>query len=162
LGSGPDCVAIEYLARSMSTNATNDSDLLRQFENRTLPFEQWSHRMHVRIAYLYLRDFPFDDALLKMRSGIKAYNEANKVPESATSGYNETTTVAFMRLIHGTMTAYGKAFPTTDSASFCDTHPHLLSKQILRLFYSPERRMHPDAKSRFIEPDLAPLPKVRG
>jgi hypothetical protein len=66
-----------------------------------------------------------------------------------------------MRLIHATMTAYGNAFPTRDSESFCTTHPHLLNKQILRLFYSPERRMHPDAKDCFIDPDLAPLPRVR-
>ena len=29
---------------------------------------------------------------------------------------------------------------------------------LLRFFYSPERRSHPDAKTVFIEPDLAPLP----
>ena len=77
-----------------------------------------------------------------------------------TRGYNETTTHAMMHLIAATMAAYGEAMPTPDADSFCDTHPHLLSKHILRLFYSPARRMHPDAKSRFIEPDLATLPII--
>lgn len=141
-------------------SAESDSNLLGDFESRTLPFEQWSHRMHVRIAYLYLRALPFGVALTKMRDGIKAYNEVNSVPEGPTSGYNETTTVAFMRLIHATMAAYSAVFPTDDSDSFCDTHPQLMSKQVLRCFYSPDRRMHPEAKAQFIEPDLAPLPRT--
>ena len=140
----------------------DDAELLRQFESRTLPFDQWSHRTHVKVAFLYLRDHPFDEALAKMRSGIKAYNAANNVPEGPLQGYNETTTHAFMRLIAATMSAYGDMFPTPDADRFCGTHPQLLSKFVLRLFYSPERRGHPDAKHRFVEPDLAPLPKVDG
>jgi hypothetical protein len=38
-------------------------------------------------------------------------------------------------------------------------HPQLMSKHVLRLFYSPAGRMHPEAKATFIEPDLAPLPE---
>ena len=56
--------------------------------------------------------------------------------------------------------AYGTVIPTADSEAFCDMHPQLLNRNILRLFYSPERRMHPDAKTRFVEPDLTDLPTV--
>jgi hypothetical protein len=137
----------------------DDSEFLRQFEARTLPFEQWTHRAHVKAAYLYLRDHPFDEALARMRAGVKAYNAANHVPDGPTSGYNETTTVAFFTLVAATMRAYRQAFPTADADAFCDTHPQLMTRHALRLFYSPERRMHPDAKARFVEPDLAPLPR---
>ncbi len=58
------------------------------------------------------------------------------------------------------MSAYGQTFPTPDAESFCDTHPQLQTRHVLRLFYSPERRMHPLAKTQFVEPDLAPLPKI--
>jgi hypothetical protein len=137
-----------------------DAELQRQFEDLTLPFAQWTHRAHVRITYCYLSSLPFDQALDRVRRGIRAYNGHNKVPESPTSGYNETTTVAFVKIIHAIMQAYGTVMPTLDSESFCDTHPQLLNKNILRLFYSPERRMHPDAKSKFVEPDLTALPTV--
>lgn len=139
----------------------NDQELLRQFECGTYPFEQWDHRTHVKIAFLYLRDNPFDVALARVREGIKAYNAANNVPEGDLGGYNETTTHAFMQLVHVTMKAYGKLFPTPDADSFCETHPQLLSKHVLRLFYSPERRSDPVAKTRFVEPDLAPLPAIQ-
>ncbi len=111
-----------------------DGELLRQFENLQLPFEQWTHRAHVKVAFLYLRDHPFDEALLRMRRGIKAYNAANKVPESPTSGYNETTTHAFLHLIAATMNAYGKEMPTGSADEFCNTHPQLMSRSVLRLF----------------------------
>ena len=37
----------------------------------------------------------------------------------------------------------------------------LMTRHALRLFYSPRRRMHPQAKSKFIDPDLSPLPVIR-
>jgi hypothetical protein len=138
----------------------NDHELLAQFENCTLPFKRWTHTAHVKVAYLYLRDHPFDVALKKIREGIQAYNAANNVPDGELEGYNETTTQAFLRLVDATMTAYGEVLPTPDADTFCETHSQLLSKHVLRLFYSPERRTHPDAKARFVEPDLAPLPRI--
>lgn len=95
-----------------------------------------------------------------MRRGIKAYNAANKVPEGPTSGYNETTTHAFVHLIAATMAAYAQAMPTPTADAFCDMHPQLMTRNVLRLFYSPERRMDARAKTEFVEPDLAPLPRI--
>jgi hypothetical protein len=138
----------------------NDAELLRQFEDLSLPFPQWTHRAHVKVAYLYLRDKAFEKALVLMRKGIKAYNAANQVAESPTSGYNETTTHAFLHLIAATMAAYGQTMPTPTADSFCDTHPQLMTRNVLRFFYSPQRRMHPPAKTQFIQPDLTPLPLI--
>jgi hypothetical protein len=138
----------------------DDSQLLEKFENRTLPFEQWTHRCHVKTAYLYLRRYPFDQALNQIRAGIKAYNAANNRPESLTEGYNETTTRALLHLIAAVMHAYDATHPVTTADSFCDMHPQLMSKHVLRFFYSPQRRMDPRAKAEFVEPDLAPLPRL--
>ena len=139
-------------------NSLTDEDFLHCFEDCSLPLEQWDHRAHVKVAFLYLSDHSFDEAIQRIRTGIKAFNQAKSVPEGATTGYNETTTVAFAHLVAATMSVYGELFPTPNADSFCDAHPQLLSKHILRLFYSPERRGDPDAKSRFLEPDLVPLP----
>lgn len=139
-----------------------DEEFLSRFEDCSLPYEQWNHRAHVKAAFLYLRRHSFDRALENMRAGIQRYNAAHHVPESPTSGYNETTTVAFIHLVAAVMSAYGEMFPTPTADAFCDTHPQLLSKHLLRLYYSPQRRGHPDAKTEFIEPDLAPLPSHAG
>lgn len=58
-----------------------DQELLRVFEECSLPRDQWTHRCHVKVAYLYLRQFPYDQALLKIRNGIQKYNAAKLVFE---------------------------------------------------------------------------------
>ena len=138
-----------------------DEELLNGFGTLTLPLAQFTHRAHVRVGYLYLRSSAtFDEALTRMRTGIKRFNAANQVPEAPDRGYNETTTHAFLHLIAATITAYGVTHPTPTSEAFCDTHTQLMSPNVLRLFYSPARRMHPEAKARFMEPDLTPLPHL--
>src|SRR5260370_11150537 len=103
----------------------NDHELVRCFEDCSLSFEHWTHRSHVKIAYLYLRTLSFEQALDRIRSSIKRYNAANRVPEGPTSGYNETTTHAFLRLIAVTIETYSDAFPAADADNFCDMHPQL-------------------------------------
>ena len=96
-----------------------DDEHVRAFEDLSLPFDEWTHRAHVRVAYCYLLSLPCNEAEEKICCGIRAYNAANNVPEGPTSGYNQTTTVAFVRIIHATMKAYGTAMPTADSIAFC-------------------------------------------
>ena len=137
-----------------------DNAFLAAFETQSLPSAEWAHRAHVKVAFLYLREMPLGAALDRVRAGIRAYNAAHAVPESPTSGYNETTTVAFVRLVAATMAAYGDAFPTPTADAFCEVHPQLMTRNALRFFYSPQRRMDPRAKFEFVEPDLAPLPRI--
>jgi hypothetical protein len=138
-----------------------DEELIRRFEAQAIPRPEWTHRSHVKTAFLYLRALPYEQALQKIRTGIQKLNKANNVPEGGPDmGYNETTTVAFARLIAATISAYGTVFPVTTADEFCEKHPHLLSPHILRLFYSPQRRMDPAGKHGFVEPDLAPLPRI--
>ncbi len=138
----------------------DDRELACRVEDGSLPREQWTHRAHVRVAFYYLCTYSFSEAMDRLRATIRVYNAAHDVVDGPTSGYNETTTVAFLHLIHSTMRAYGQVIPTQDGNAFCDAHPQLMHKEALRLFYSPQRRMHPDAKANFVEPDLAPLPSV--
>jgi hypothetical protein len=58
------------------------------------------------------------------------------------------------------MSAYGRTHPTADADAFCDTHPQLMTRHALRLFYSPARRAEERAKTEFVEPDIAPLPRI--
>jgi hypothetical protein len=157
----PDALAHAAAVETSHTlSPMDDADLIHQFEACTLPFDQWTHRTHIKVAFLYLREHGFDGALARLRTGIKAYNAANNVPDGPLMGYNETTTHALLHLIHAVMRAYSETFPTPTADSFCDAHPQLMSKHVLRFFYSPQRRLHPQAKVRFVEPDLAPLPRV--
>ena len=132
----------------------NDDDFLKAFEDNTLPFTYWNHRAHVRIAFLYLSRLGLDDAIDRMRSGIKAYNAVHGVKDGPSTGYHETTTQAFMRLIHE---AIRKRGPFQDSHEFCERDPELLDRRVLLGYYTRDRIMEPAAKTGFVEPDIAPL-----
>jgi hypothetical protein len=137
-----------------------DAELLAQFEGGTLPAERWHHAEHIRIAYLHLRQQDFPEALYRMRASLKALNAAQRVPESLDRGYHETLTQAWLRLVSVILAEYG---PAESSLAFLETHPELSQRKTLRLFYSRDRIMSSQAKTEFVEPDLAPLPvSVRG
>lgn len=135
-----------------------DAEFLRLFEARRWPLERWHHRDHIRLAYLYLRGMPFDDAADRIRAGIKAHNEAHGIPDLPTAGYHETMTIAWLRLVRLVLDEYG---PEESGEAFCEAHPELMQKKTLRLFYSKDRFMSAEAKRQFLEPDLAPLPRSR-
>lgn len=134
----------------------DDESFLRQFEDCSWPYEQWRHRAHLKVAYLYLRKYPFDEALRRVCAGIRAYNKSKNVPEGPTMGYHETMTHAWVHLIDATLLEHG---PAETADAFLDRHPHLGKKEILRTHYSPEVFTSPRAKAEFVEPDLAPFPR---
>lgn len=133
----------------------DDSSLIRSFESCELLHREWCHRLHVRLAFLFLQTHPFDEALRRFRAGLQAYNAAHHVPDSLTSGYHETLTVAWLCLIAARMqsTPAGRA-----SDTFCEANADLLDKSTLRRFYSSERIASWRAKRHFVRPDLKPLP----
>ena len=137
---------------------SDDETFLREFEARRWPLDRWHHRDHIKLGYLYLRRYPFDEAAARIRAAIRAHNAAHDVPDSPTSGYHETMTRAWLCLIDLVMREYG---PAEDADAFIDLHPELSEKKTLRLFYSRGRFMSPEAKVSFVEPDLAPLPRSR-
>lgn len=134
----------------------DDAAFLEAFEAQIIPFEEWSHRAHIRMGFNYLGRHPFDEALRRIRKGIQALNLVHKTPEALARGYHETLTVAWARVVASTIAAHG---PFKDSNDFCDRNPHLLQRTLMRVFYSQGRLFSPEAKRSFVEPDLAPLPR---
>jgi hypothetical protein len=134
---------------------TEDDTFLAEFEAQRWPLERWHHRDHVKLAYLYLLRYPLAQAGDRLRAGIKAHNAAHRIPEAIDSGYHETMTQAWLRLVHLILSEYG---PAENADAFADAHPELMEKKTLRLFYSRGRFMTMEAKSRFVEPDLTSLP----
>ena len=128
---------------------------LDAFERCAIPLEQFNHRAHVTVACLYLREFPLEQATNRMRRGIHAFNAAHKVQSTPTSGYHETLTVAWMRVVHSTMRTHGQGLSIPE---FLEQNPFLLCRTLLRLYYSKDRIMSAEARRQWVEPDLAPLP----
>jgi len=72
-----------------------------------------------------------------------------------TSGYHETITAFWLRIVDATVQQYGQ-LPTADEF-LVDFYPQLSQKKNHRLFYSPALSCT-EAKREFVEPDLTDLP----
>lgn len=134
----------------------NDEEHLRRFEDHSLPKELWNHRAHLKVAYLYLNRYSYDEALERLRTGIKAFNAAKGIQDTPTGGYHETMTQVWLRLVYTTLTQFG---PAETADAFFEAQTQLASKRTPLLFYSRECIMSPEAKRSFVEPDLTPLPR---
>jgi len=132
----------------------DDGTLFKQFNALALPKSCWTHDTHLRMGYLYLKRYSFDTALSKLRKGINALNKGHGVEESLDSGYHETITVAWLRLIQHLMTHYPGP---VDSQTFIHHFRDPLAKDGLLRFYSEQRLWSSKAKTTFLEPDRAPL-----
>lgn len=77
----------------------HDRDFVAAFEACTLPPEQFPHRAHVRLAWLYLRDLSLAETLTRYSTGIRRY--AGSL--GAAGKYHETITWAYLFLIHERM-----------------------------------------------------------
>jgi hypothetical protein len=136
----------------------DDETFLQQFESTAWPKAAWHHRQHFKLACLYLRRHPLETASVKISKNIKADNKAHGVEESLTSGFHETMTQAWLRLVHFTLCQNG---PAENADAFFEQNPQLSEKKVLRFFCTRERLLSAEAKATFIEPDLIALPQSR-
>lgn len=124
--------------------------LANRFEACTWPYDRWTHRAHLAVGLRYARALPFDEALQRLRQGINSYNSTCGDP----TGYNETVTTLFLRMIIATCCRPGDARPlhfiVDELASTCTV-------EWLYGYYSKDRIWSAEAKETWIDPDLKPL-----
>jgi hypothetical protein len=129
----------------------NDEQFLEALEGCRLEPEQFSHREHVRAAFLYLERLPFGAAIDRMRATLRSYTaflgRADK--------YHETLTVAFMCLVN----AHRQRGAYTDWPGFARLNPELFDSRVLRQYYEPATLASPLARTTFVLEKLrAPVP----
>lgn len=132
-----------------------DAALVAAFERTAIPRESWTHEAHVRLARALILAGGADRAIERLRAGLPRLVRSFGVEETPESGYHETVTIAWVRIVATTMAVHG-AGETFEA--FAAANPHLLVKSLLREHYSRARILMPEARARFVAPDLAPLP----
>ena len=122
---------------------------------RSLPKSEWTHAAHFAAAFWLLRQ-PDMNAMRDMPGLIRAYNEATGVPNTDTSGYHETITIASLRA----------AAAWLDARRHAPAHvalEELLASNFgrsdwLLAYWSRSLLFSAAARRTWIEPDLYPLP----
>lgn len=130
--------------------------LLAAFLARTLPKPDWTHEAHLAVGLWHVREFGYDEALTRMRDGICAYNEAVGTANTETSGYHETLTRFWLRLLAA------HAQNADPEAPFDDVLSQFLAsswagRSLALRYYRRETLFSPYARAEWVEPDLKPF-----
>ena len=134
----------------LGTAPLSDDAVLLAFEARQLDPAKFHHDDHIRLAWLCVQRYGADEAETRLLNGIRRFAQSAGVPRK----FMYTTTIAWTRLVAAAQTAG----PTVISFSeWIQLHPELLDRKLLARYYSPGRLETPEARSGWVEPDLAPL-----
>jgi hypothetical protein len=130
---------------------SHDNELLRQFEDCSLPLERFRHRVHIQIAFLYLRKHPVLDVLRRFPEALKRYTAAH----GKTGSYHETITWAYILLINERTNRAGKP-QTWEEFAFANPDLMTWADSILKQHYRDETLSSDLAREIFLFPDKAP------
>ncbi|MBD0369992.1 MAG: hypothetical protein ICV60_04105 [Pyrinomonadaceae bacterium] len=129
--------------------------LVSMFEACTLPRQSWTHRAHLTVGLWYLVKHGEAVATELIRRGIQRYNQACGIETTATSGYHETITLFYARMIERFLSRTGKA---ASLAVLAEALFNSIGDKRLPLdYYSRERLMSREARTGWLEPDLKSL-----
>lgn len=127
-----------------------DIEFTLALESCTLPEDQFRHRDHIRLAWIYLRDYGRAQAAQRIAESIQRYAAHHGKPDR----YHHTITTAWLELV----CAVHESLPpnaTFEDALVC--WPKLLQKATLAEYYSSGLLGSDAARREFVEPDLKPL-----
>ena len=79
----------------------DEGRLLAGFLDGTLDTAAFTHREHVQVTYLLLRDRPYPETLIALRDGLRRLTARDGHPEK----YHETITFAFAAIVNERMRA---------------------------------------------------------
>jgi hypothetical protein len=122
---------------------------IRAFEDGSLPKSEWTHARHLIMALWYIKRHHRDEATRRIREGIKRYNES----KGNLTGYHETITQAWIAVIDWLLIVKDRTLP--DSRLAQELLHECGDKDYLLRFYTKERLLSDEARSQWVDPDLA-------
>ena len=128
-------------------------DLVRSFEDATIPHDDWKHAEHLVVALYYLTLHDLDTAYGKMRSGILNLLEHGfKVDLKKEMPYHETITLFWMRVVAD----YNASKNGSSLLEKANEVAYKWDKDYPLKFYSRERLFSDEARAGFVPADLSP------
>lgn len=130
-----------------------DRDFQVDFESGKVLPADFNHRAHLRLAYVYLAENDTETACRMMRESLQRFLQQNHIDVSK---YHETLTRAWIMAVRHFM----EKTPSAESAdAFIDQNPQMLDAKIMMTHYSAELIFSEQARAKFVEPNLEPVPR---
>lgn len=121
----------------------------------TLPVGEWTHHAHLRVGLWHLLRHPPAEALDLLRERIRRYNASIGIPNTEKSGYHETITAFYVRLIQGFLAEADRTAPPDELAR--ELVWRYGDRELPAQYWTNERLMSPAARAAWVEPDVQPL-----
>ena len=125
-------------------------ELVRDFENCTLPLNSFKHHAHLIVISFYLTRMSPPEATERFRTYLYQF-----INHHGVTGYNETITLFWIGLVHQFLKGDGA------DRSFKDLIGELIERYgdsgLIFNYYSRELLSSEKAKADWLEPDLKPL-----
>lgn len=131
----------------------SDVEFRAAFEAGAFAPADFSHRAHVRLAYVFLAESDVELALERYRAALVGFLSHHGIPASK---YHETLTRAWLLGVDHFMHRSPEASSADD---FIDRNPALLDSRIMLTHYSADLLFSPQARAEFVEPNLDPIPR---
>ena len=131
----------------------NDRQFAAAVQDCSISLDEFDHRAHLKLAYVYLTMHTPDEAVDLVRGALMGLLEHNNID---TTKYHETITRAWVLAVFHFM---NKSVASVSADTFIDQHPQMLNAKIMMSHYSPETLFSEDARLSFLEPDLSPIPQ---
>ncbi len=146
----------DRLPESLPESEPALSIFLAAFEDGTLPKQRWTHAAHILTGACYVHVLGESAAIDRMRSRVSAYNLAVGGQNTPTSGYHETVTVLWIKLL----AAFLREHPSLNRVAFSTMAvQHFASQRdLLRRFYDFDVVASIEARRTWTPPTLQPLP----
>jgi hypothetical protein len=135
------------------SSSDDDRRFRDDFESGVIEPAKFDHRAHVRLAYAYLVDADADTAAARMRAALLAFLRHHGIDPSK---YHETMTRAWILAVRHFMEI---SAPAASADAFIERNPMLLDSKIMLTHYSATLLFSDEARARFVEPDLGPIPR---
>ena len=135
---------------NLGTASLNDDEVLRAFEACRLDPAKFHHADHIRLAWLCVQRYGANEAETKLLDGLRQFAKIAGVPQK----FMHTTTVAWTKLVAA---AHADGPRTGNFSEWIESYPELLERDLLARYYSPGSLETQEARSGWVEPDLAPL-----
>jgi hypothetical protein len=142
----------------MSPHPATEAEIdafIAKFESCTLPKEQWTHGAHILTGACYVHELGREPALAKMRDCVRRYNESVGGKNTETSGYHETITVMWIRLLHELWQGRRPMERAAFAALALETFEP--KKAVFRDYYDFDVVGSTEARLRWVAPTLKPL-----
>jgi hypothetical protein len=111
--------------------------------------ERFGHREHVHLTWLAVRKYGVSEAIGLVGSGIQRTARYAGAPQK----YHATVSRAWVELV-----GHHAASHSDDFDAFAAANPALLDKRLLTRFYRPATLAGRQARTGWVEPDLAAFP----